>query len=693
MVRARAWLALPSMTNPSKRSKVETSPIVEKEQSAVTAPKGFGDFIQARYFTADARFLGVFRLGFGALLTWDCLRRFEGAREYYSNDGFLPNHFSLFRPMGDGVFSLLHAFSSLAEVRSVMALMLAVFVCYTLGFRTKLAQILAFISITSLDARDLFVENGGDVLVNVMAAITMALPLGRRYSVDALLASFRARSETSPEALNDRSRPAPPENAVVSLVVLLLFLQLAAIYFFNAVHKSGVGWHNGSAIWWFLQQNRIVTHFGVFMREHVPFAVMRGFCYATLSIEFSLPWILLFPLFRTWFIRLALLLGVGLHGGIALMSRLGPFSYAMMLFYVIFLGPEDARLAARYFGRASRRRSVVFDVDCGICLFICRLLKRLDPCARLTFVGNDRDEALPPGVDRATAERTVVVVDAAGRVHLEERAVFEIARALPFGGLLFFWLLLPGFRELGRAGYRWVSSHRLQISSFLGLGACGIGPRAEGPEHALEPEKPGTFRAARAGLNNLLRESFVAVALVMFVIQAGNDNQWINHRIRVRRPDWVVRTVNTFRLLEGWGMFAPEPPYDDGHIVVDGRTKDGRKLDPFTLAVPEFDPYTRTGWGHEQFWCDYNNRIRFEFHVPNRQHLREYLRHWHEYAGRPQDELVAFDVWWVGNKSAPPGEERGEPLPPQKLVSYGYVSDSLATPWLKPEAREQTRAE
>jgi predicted DCC family thiol-disulfide oxidoreductase YuxK len=655
---------------------------VEKEHRELKASSAVGDFLQARYFTADARWLGIFRIGFGALLVWDCGRRFEGAREYYSNDGFLPNHFSLFRPMGDGLFSLLHAFSSVAEVRTVMALMLAVFVSYTLGLCTRLMQALAFVSITSLDARDLFVENGGDVLVNLMAAITMFLPLGRRFSVDALLASLRGYREKSPDALNDRTRPAAPENNVVSLVVLVLFLQLATIYFFNAVHKDGVGWKNGSAIWWFLQQNRIVTHLGIFIREHVPYPFIRSFCYGAMGIEFSLPWILLFPFFRTWLIRLALLLGVGLHGGIALTSRLGPFSYAMMLFYVLLLGAADARLAARWFGRPSRKRTVIFDVDCGICLFLCRLLKRLDPCERLTFVGNDRQEAFPPGVDAATAERTVVVVDAVGKVHLEERAAFEIARALPFGVLFVFWLRVPGLAQLGRAAYRAVARNRVAISGFFGLGACGLGTSAEATPAEARPEHAGTWRATRTGIYALLRESLVAVALVMLVIQAGNDNQFANRRLHVHRPDWVVRFVNTFRLLEGWGMFAPEPPYDDGHVVVDARTKDGRKLDPFTGKLPDFDPYTRTGWGHEQFWCDYNNRIRFDFHVPNRQHLREYLRHWHEYYGRPQDELVSFDVWWVNDKSPPPGQERPTPEAPQKLVSYGYVYDSLATPWL-----------
>jgi predicted DCC family thiol-disulfide oxidoreductase YuxK len=650
-----------------------------------------GDFLQARYFTADTRWLGVFRIGFGSLLTLDCARRFYNAREYYTNDGFLPNHFALFRPMGDEVFSLLHAFSSLAEVRVVMALMLLVFLAYTVGYKTRLAQILGFISITSLDARNIFVENGGDVLVNLMAAYAMFLPLGRRLSVDAVLASLRAHKETSPEALNDRAHPPAPEVPFVTLIVAAMLLQLAVIYFFNAVHKSGSGWQNGSAIYWFLQQNRIVTQLGIALRN-LPFWVYQGFTYGALAIEFSLPCILLFPFFRVWMQRIALVLGVGLHGGIALTSRLGPFSYAMMLFYVPFLGDKDWQLLGRWFGRPARRRTVIFDVDCGICLLTCRILKRLDIFERLTFVGNDRADLFPAGVDAATAARSVVVVDPAGRAHLEEAAVFEIGRALPFGVVPLFWLKLPGLAQLGRALYRALARHRVELSVWLGLGACGIAPPVA-PEPAA-PRTPKdasrqTWRETWENFLALLRESLAAAFVVMLAVQVANDNGWMSRRFKVQRPAWVVHTVNTFRLLEGWGMFAPEPPYDDGTVVVDGRTKDGRKLDPFTGKEPDFNPFPPHGWGHQQFWCDYNNRIRFEGHVPNRQHLKDYLRNRHKYTGRPEDELVSFDVWWVNGKPPKPGEQAGEPGIPQKLVSHGIVKDSGARPWLsrKPAAK------
>jgi hypothetical protein len=146
---------------------------------------------------------------------------------------------------------------------------------------------------------------------------------------------------------------------------------------------------------------------------------------------------------------------------------------------------------------------------------------------------------------------------------------------------------------------------------------------------------------------------------------------------------WMVEVVDRLRLLEGWGMFAPEPPYDDGHLVVDGRTMDGRKLDPFTGQAPNFDPHAPHGWGHEQFWCDYNNKLRFPWFAQHRQYFEDYLVRWHEFADRPADKLVAFEVWWVQDRSPKPGEERGQPLSPQKLLSHGTVKDSGAREWLQ----------
>jgi hypothetical protein len=178
------------------------------------------------------------------------------------------------------------------------------------------------------------------------------------------------------------------------------------------------------------------------------------------------------------------------------------------------------------------------------------------------------------------------------------------------------------------------------------------------------------------------REATIAFMMIVLAVEVLVDNPATNKRVHIQRPEWMQALVETPRFFQGWGMFAPEPPYDDGHLVVDGRTEDGRKLDPFTGREPVLDPYSANGWGDDQLWCDYTNHIRWANNAPNRVHLRDYLEHRDQYVGRPRDKLASFDVWWVQTKSPKPGQVRGEALAPEKLTSFGTVRDSLATPWL-----------
>src|SRR5262249_17348618 len=138
-------------------------------------------FLRDRYATVDPRSLGVFRILFGVLLLSDLLRRVPVLTAFYSNDGVLPNHLALMRPPTRYLFSIYLPFSSTGQVAIAFALTFLVYACYTLGYRTRLMQVLAFVLLTSLHARNLMLENGGDVIMNLMAAWTMFLPLGRRY--------------------------------------------------------------------------------------------------------------------------------------------------------------------------------------------------------------------------------------------------------------------------------------------------------------------------------------------------------------------------------------------------------------------------------------------------------------------------------------------------------------------------------
>jgi len=660
-------------------------------------------WFRQRYLSVEPRWIGVFRIVLGTLLIVDLLRRWLDIRAFYTNDGILPNHYSLFRPMGAYLFSLYHAFSTFGEVNVAFALTLVIYVLFAVGYRTKLFHILAAVCITSLNSRNLFVQNGGTVVVNIITIWTLFLPLGRRLSLDAVLRSLREHPEHNAAELNDRSYR--DSTRFVSLVVLALILQWSCIYFFNTVHKTGHGWKNGTAIYWFWQQDRIVTWLSIWGRNHLPMSVVHVMTHGTLVVEGTLAFILLVPVFQRWTRRIAFLLALMLHGGIALSARLGPFSYVMVSFFILLLGEDDWKLVGRWFGRPQRARTVIYDVDCGICLQVCRILARFDPFARLRFVENSDAEQIPESVDPALLDHTVVALDPSGRVHIEERAVFETVRALPFGILAVFWMRLPGLSSLAGYFYRRIADNRMRISAWFGLGVCGV-PDAGGAlvasavsaggavddeesdedeDEQPEEEPESTFRDELAATLGFLRETLVVVLAVAVGSQLCVENAFVRQFFTIRQPQWMAEVVAYPRIFQGWSMFAPEPPYEDGHLVVDARTQDGRKLDPLTGKPPDFDPYAPNGWGLSQLWCDYENRIRFASNAGNRQYLRDYLLNLYRYEGRAQDRLVAFDVWWVQDKSPPPGQKRGQPLPPLDLLSYGRVTDSGATPWLQPQ--------
>jgi hypothetical protein len=141
-------------------------------------------------------------------------------------------------------------------------------------------------------------------------------------------------------------------------------------------------------------------------------------------------------------------------------------------------------------------------------------------------------------------------------------------------------------------------------------------------------------------------------------------------------PQFLQATITYPRMTQGWGMFAPNPIQEDGVLAIDAYTIDGRRIDPLTGKAPDLDLTDSRGEGLSQLRQDYGNRIRQDRNSRYREDLAEYLRHWHERTGRAEDELVAFDVYWVRDKCPPPGSTKpfgGEAVPIFTWRKQGYV--------------------
>ena len=244
----------------------------------------FAGRLRRTYLQIDLRSLALGRIVLGLVLIGDLLRRVPYLRDLYSNLGLIPNHTVLWRPPFPRIFSVFFMASLPEEAALWFFVAFVCFFCFLVGYRTRLFHLLSFAMTTSLHNRVLAAENWGGVAIGVLMVWTAFLPLGRRFSVDALRASLRARPDETPSDLA-AGVPPPDERQTTSLAALGLLLQIAAIYWLNFVHKSGPTWRDGSAVHYVLWQERIVTWIGLQVRENAPYAFTKLLTWGTLVIE------------------------------------------------------------------------------------------------------------------------------------------------------------------------------------------------------------------------------------------------------------------------------------------------------------------------------------------------------------------------------------------------------------------------
>lgn len=628
---------------------------------------GFRERLVATWFAFDPRSLALFRIGFALLLLVDLLRRVPGLVVWYSNEGLIPNHTQLWRPPSEWTFSLFFLASSPFEAALGFVLCGIAFLGLLVGWRTKLFQILSLVAVVSLHSRAVILENGGDVVMNLLAAWSAFMPLGQRFSVDSLLRSLRERRESNPAHLEER--PAKANAPFYSLAVFGILVQLSVIYFFNTIHKNGPAWRDGSVVHWVLHQDRIVTWLGFTVRDDFPLPLSQALTYATLLAEGAAPILLLTPFATVWARRIAMVALPSMHIGFAIFLNVGLFSPTMCTFFLLLPSARDWDAITRFFQKRTRPRTVFYDGSCGVCFQVARVLLRMDVLERLTFVDNSRTELLPEGITPEIVERTVVVVDDRGRITMKSAAFVAIFRSIPLGTLFAWPLAIPGLRTIADRAYDRFAENRHKVSVCLGYAACGL-PMRDAPVETEPPPTPFRNRLVRA--RGYAREALVLVMMAATTSQMLVENRAIRSRIKFGQPKVLKAIVHYGRFFQGWSMFAPDAPRNDGIVVVDATTVDGRRIDPLNYAATG---HTGEPWetipprlGQDQFWCDYVNRIRG--HRSLHHVFEKWLLAHHERTGNPNDRIVAFDVYWLSDRSPPPGKTEPERVKRERFMRY-----------------------
>ncbi len=231
-------------------------------------------------FGIDLRTLALFRVCLGLWLIVDLIIRAGHLTAHYTDFGVLPraeaiSHISPWRLS-------IHLINGSTAFQAILFILAGVFaLCLVLGYRTRIATIVSWVLLLSLQNRNPILLQGGDNLALMLLFWGMFLPLGARFSID--------------EALNSRTEAVP--NSFASVATMAILVQCMSVYFFSAFLKSGPEWMpDGTAVYYALHVDRFASPLAVWFRQFdLP---MRGLTYFVWWLELIGPLLMFAPFFR-----------------------------------------------------------------------------------------------------------------------------------------------------------------------------------------------------------------------------------------------------------------------------------------------------------------------------------------------------------------------------------------------------------
>ena len=281
----------------------------------------------------DTRSLAVFRIFVGLLVVADILLRSRNFWFYYTDDGIVPQSLAQ-ADTPEYAVSVYYLTSEPVAIAGLFALTALVGLSLVVGYRTRAATVLTFLLVISLDHHNPFVTSYADTLFRLLLFWAIFLPLGERWSVDAVHAET-----THPDW--------EPRSTVAGFATFFALGQMVMMYLQNGIHKRESGlWQSGEATPLIFGIDEMTFLLGEFLGAFPTLLTYGGLLWFYMLLG---SWLLI--LFRGR-LRLPLVaLFVGGHLTFALTVRIGAFAYVALAGLMLFVQTpvwEDGRRLSRW---------------------------------------------------------------------------------------------------------------------------------------------------------------------------------------------------------------------------------------------------------------------------------------------------------------------------------------------------------
>jgi HTTM domain len=281
--------------------------------------------------------LALFRVAFGLVVIGWTLSLTPNLFAFLGPDGIEPDSFG----RAAGEWGLLAGTTGPTVVVAVFLGTLAGAAALTVGWHARIAALVVFVGIVSIEQRNPLISNSGDGLLRNLAFYCVLAPSGAALSLDRLRArrdAFWRFPQRAPWALR------------------LIQIQVSVGYLATVWLKlQGETWRDGTAVSYALRMedvHRLPTP-EFLTRSPV---TTEALTFGTLAVELALGILVWNRALRPWVMSL----GVVMHIMIEYSIVVGFFGMAMVVAYLAFLSPVTAErliLAARDRIRRRRRRA------------------------------------------------------------------------------------------------------------------------------------------------------------------------------------------------------------------------------------------------------------------------------------------------------------------------------------------------
>jgi hypothetical protein len=286
----------------------------------------------------DARVCAIVRMAFALVVLLDLAILYPDLDLWFTDGGVLPTEASkaVTRPFGWSVFWHLPSNSAVVEICYWVAVAQAILLL--IGVLPNVQAACLFVWLTSIENRNFLILDGEDVVFRLLAFFLIWMPIGRCWSVDAIVQRWWSK-ESLPRAT------APGWGLRLLQIQMCVMLLAAGLW-----KLSGEPWMNGTALYYVA---RLDDYFGRFPIPtwlfDSPWAVAL-MTWSVIAVELLGPLLIWFRETR----RLALVTIVLFHLANEWTMHLFLFHWVMIAGWLAFVTPDDFALVGRLFRKGSR---------------------------------------------------------------------------------------------------------------------------------------------------------------------------------------------------------------------------------------------------------------------------------------------------------------------------------------------------